>query len=44
MEENEENILIFGGRDDDLCEDILLLNIKDKIWKRKKYNGYFDSV
>lgn len=41
MDENEESILIFGGRDDEICEDILCLNTKSKIWKRKKCKGYF---
>ena len=36
---DDEEIYIYGGRDDDICNDILHLDLKGKTWNRKKVNG-----
>lgn len=35
---DNEEIYIYGGRDDDICDDILHLDLKAKTWNRKKVN------
>lgn len=37
---NDDEIYIYGGKDDDVCDDILHLDLKLKTWNRKKVNGY----
>lgn len=39
---DEKDIYIFGGKDDEVCSDILSLNLREKTWKRKKCKGYID--
>lgn len=37
---NDDEIYIYGGRDEGVCDDILHLDLKGKTWNKKKVNGF----
>jgi hypothetical protein len=36
----DDTIIIYGGFDDEICDDALQLDVKRNVWSRKRYQGY----